>query len=121
MITRYYICDACDHHMVVEHKNMDSPLKRKCPECGKKELYQDLTGQHTFVYQDPKTLGHQAQRNTERMGKYDLEMRRKKDEERNKLKKKPSTWYNKEGTNLKKELSHLNTPEKKHKYIMEGK
>lgn len=120
MVTRYYICDACGHHMVVEHDSIHEPLKKKCPECKKLKLYQDLTGQHAFVYQEPKTLGHLAERNTERMGKYDLEMRRKKDEERNKLKKKPSTWYNKEGKDLKKELSHLTTREKKHKYIMEG-
>jgi hypothetical protein len=107
--------------MVVEHKSMDDPLKKKCPECKKMKLYQDLTGQHSFVYQDCKTLGHQAQRNTERMGKYDLEERRRKDEERDKLKKRKPTWYNSEGKNLKKELAHLNTADKKHRYIMEGK
>ena len=119
MITRYYICDNCDHHMVVEQP-MDEPLKKKCPECKKHKLYQDLSGQHSFVYQDPKTLGHLASRNTKRMGKYDLEMRRKKDEERNKLKKRKPKWYNKEGENLPQKLSHLTTPEKKHRYIMEG-
>jgi putative FmdB family regulatory protein len=120
MVTRYYICDNCDHHMVIQQK-MNDPLKKKCPECGKLKLYQDLTGQHTFVYQDCKTLGHQAQRNTERMGKYDLESKRKKDSEAKKFKKKRSTWYNKEGADLKQGLKHLNTPEKKHRYIMEGK
>jgi endogenous inhibitor of DNA gyrase (YacG/DUF329 family) len=106
--------------MVIQQP-MDESLKKKCPECGKHKLYQDLSGQHTFVYQECKTLGHLASRNTERMGKYDLEARRQKDEERNKLKKRKPVWYNKEGKNLKKELADLNTPEKKHKYIMEGK
>ena len=72
--------------MVVK-QNMHDPLKKKCPECGKLKLYQDLTGQHTFVYQECKTLGHQAERNTERMGKYELESKRKKDSEAKKLKK----------------------------------
>lgn len=118
MINRYYICDECDHSFVVK-QNLHDPLKKKCPNCGKHKLYQDLTGQHTFVYQECKTLGHQAERNTERMGKYDLEERRRKDKF-NKKKKKP-TWYNPEGKSLEKELKNINTPEKQHKYIMEGK
>jgi len=118
MVNRYYVCDNCDYHMVVK-QNLHAPLKKKCPECGKHTLYQDLTGQHTFVYQEPKTLGHLAQRNTERMGKYDLEERRRKDEF--KKKKKKPTWYNPEAKELHKELKEINTPEKQHKYIMEGK
>ena len=55
------------------------------------------------------------------MGKYDLEMRRKRDSKVNDLKKKNAPWYNKEGVNLKESLKHLDTAEKKDKYIMEGK
>lgn len=113
--------------MVVKQK-MHAKLKRKCPECGKYKLYQDLSGQHTFIYQEPKTLGHQASRNTERMGKYDLEERRQKDAKVEQAKKQSKkSWYNPDGTNLKNELAHLSegTKEevaaKKHKYIMEGK
>jgi hypothetical protein len=108
--------------MVVEHTSMDDPLKKKCPECKKMQLYQDLSGQHSFVYQDCKTLGHQAERNTERMGKYDLEMRRKRDSKVEQAKKRSKkSWYNPDGQDLKKDLSHLDSAEKKHKYIMEGK
>jgi hypothetical protein len=113
---------------VVEQK-MDAPLKKKCPECGKYKLYQDLSGQHTFVYQECKTLGHQAQRNTERMGKYDLEMRRKRDSKVEQAKKRSKkSWYNPEGKDLKTALAPLSQSgdpkkiaEAKHKYIMEGK
>lgn len=119
-MNRYYICDKCDHHLVVEQP-MNEALKKKCPECGKFKLYQDLTGQHSFVYQDPKTLGHQAERNTERMGKYDLEMRRNEHSQAQRLKKKNKPWYNKEGQDLTQDLSHLTTADKKHKYIMEGR
>ena len=118
---RYYICDSCEFEFTHTHTSMDAPLKKKCPECGKHALYQDLSGQHSFVYQDCKTLGHQAQRNTDKMGKYDLEMRRKRDSKVNDLKKKNAPWYNKEGVNLKESLKHLDTAEKKDKYIMEGK
>lgn len=118
MINRAYICDSCSYYFEVR-QDMDAPLKKKCPECGKMELYQDLTGQYTFVYQDPKTLGHQAERNEQRMGKYLLEEKRKNDQKPKKNKSVP--WYNKDGVDLTKSLSHLNTPEKQKKYIMEGK
>ena len=121
MVTRYYICDNCDHHMVVKQK-MNDPLKKKCPECGKMKLYQDLSGQHTFVYQDCKTLGHQAERNNSRMGKYELQEKRNKDGAVEKARaEKRKSWYNPEGQDLKKQLSDINTVEKKHQYIMEGK
>lgn len=118
---RTYICDNCEYEFSISQK-MHDPLKKICPQCRKHKLYQDLTDQHTFVYQDPKTLGHQAERNTERMGKYDLEDRRKRDSKVNEQKRdKKKSWYNKEGKDLSSELSSLNTTEKKHKYIMEGK
>lgn len=120
MINRYYICDNCDHHMVVKQK-MDATLKKKCPKCGQYKLYQDLMGQHTFVYQEPKTLGHLGDRNRERMGKYELESKERDHSKAKRAKKKKPTWYNAEGANLKEKLKDINTPEKKHKYIMEGK
>jgi len=119
-MNRYYICDNCDYHWIVEQKMAD-PLKKKCPECGKMKLYQDLTGQHTFVYQEPKTLGHLAERNNKKFGKYTLEEKRNEHGAAKRLKKKRKPWYNKEGKDLTQELSSLNTPEKKHKYIMDGK
>lgn len=116
-INRYYICDACDHHFMISQER-DEPLKKRCPACKKNKLYQDLTGQHTMVYQEPKTLGHLAERNTERAGKYELENARNKP---NKIKKsgKP-TWYNPDAQNLPKTLSDLDTVKKKQKYIMTG-
>jgi hypothetical protein len=103
--------------MIVEQQLHDR-LKKRCPNCRKYKLYQDLQGQHTFVYQEPKTLGHQAERNTERMSKYELEQKRSKEK---KLKKRPQPWYNTEGKQLNKELSDLDTVDKQRKYIMEGK
>ena len=99
-------------------QKMEAPLKRKCPECGKSELYQDLSGQHTFVYQELKTLGHLAERKTERAGKYELQSIRKKNP---KVKSEgESKWYNPDKKDLTKELANLDTPEKKQDYIMKG-
>jgi hypothetical protein len=111
--------------MVIEQKMHDA-LRKKCPECGKYALYQDLAGQHTFVYQDPKTLGHLGERNRAKMGKYEIDSNENKHAQAQKLKKKKGNWYNKEGKDLTKELRHLSEGDKKevarkkHKYIMEG-
>lgn len=116
MVSRYYICDHCNYRFKKEQKLHDKILK-KCPSCKSMSLYQDLTGQHTFVYQEPKTVGHLAQKNTEQMGKYELEQKRKDLPKKSQGKK---TWYNPEGENLKNKLSKLDTKEKQQKYIMTG-
>lgn len=146
MISRYYICDNCNYELVILQELHDETRLKKCPECGKHKLYQDLTGQHAFVYQDPKTLGHLASRRTERAGKYELEnehLRQKRAKEAPKILKLkkaglipydaeelPSnkTLINPEGENLTKKLSKiLNEPNKKikkekiKKYVREGK
>jgi putative FmdB family regulatory protein len=116
-INRYYICDACDHHFELL-QDRDEPLKQKCPKCKKNKLYQDLTGQHSFVYQEPKTVGHLADRNTAKMGKYELETKRSKHKKVRKEGHK--TWYNPEGKDLPKTLNDIDTVPKAQKYIMTG-
>ena len=116
MVTRYYICEKCDLHIVTEQK-MHDPLKRKCPECGKHALYQDLSGQHTFVYQEPTTLGHLAERNTQRAGTYELEAERAKHK---KVKSEgKAKWYNPDKVDLTKTIGGLDK-EKQANYIMKG-
>lgn len=140
MVNRYYVCDACDYAFVVQQELHDETRLKKCPSCGKHKLYQDLTGQHTFVYGEPKTLHHQAARNTERAGRYQLESEQQKIKRANqaaalsKAKKAglvPETaeelppvknpWYNPEGKDLTKELKGvLTSKEKMKKYILDG-
>jgi hypothetical protein len=63
-------------------------------------------------------LGHLAERNSEKMGKYLLEDKRAKHK---KVKKDgAATWYNADKKDLTKDLSHLDTVEKKQNYIMGG-
>jgi len=116
MVNRSYICDSCNYSFTIK-QNMHDSLKKKCPNCGKYKLYQDLVGQRTFVYQEPKTVGHLADRNTERAGKYELESARSKMPEK---KQKKTSWYNPDDKDLAKELSHIDTKEKKQKYILKG-
>lgn len=117
MVNRYYICDNCNNRFILK-QHINDPVRKKCFDCGKMALYQDLTGQHTFVYQEPTTFGHAAERNTERAGPYELEHARSKMPSKKPRPDPP--WYNSEGKNLTKELAHLDTEEKQQNYIMKG-
>lgn len=133
MVNRYYICDQCDFCFVIQQRMQDA-LKKKCPECGKISLYQDLTGQHFHIVGEPSTVGQLAERNNKKMGKDTVEekqqqhkrdRKRAKDEFANRMGYKPKvadskTWYNPMGEDLTKKLGDKNSAEKIHKYIMEG-
>lgn len=135
-IKRYYICDACDYHFYTLQERDENLLKR-CPKCRKHKLYQDLTGQHSYVYGEPTTLGHQADRNTQNMGKYELQDRRRKEKldtlkQRRKplvdkgilspdnIDKEADPWFGKLEKKKEKEIIEDKTFQKAHKYIMEG-
>lgn len=140
MIRRVYICDSCNHSLEVYQDLHDEKRLKKCPVCKKNKLYQDLTGQYHCINQEPKTLGHQAARNTAAMGKYELQEKRAQDQSKyterklNYLKEQgvlpqdatsipegAKTWYNPEGKNLKKELKEVVKDRKKTKrYIEKG-
>ena len=56
-----------------------------CPCCKKRKSVSvsiENIEVRTFVYQEPKTVGHQMHRNTERMGKYELESKRALDKQK---------------------------------------
>lgn len=58
--------------------------KISCPCCNKRKTVSvsiEDVSIHTYIYQEPKTVGHQAARNTEKMGKYELESRKAKEKE----------------------------------------
>ena len=139
MPTYEYQCDNCDHNFEIQQGMEDKPKKR-CPQCHKMKLYRVVSLLYVSVKQEPKTLGHAAQRNTEEMGKYELQAKRQqmkmsKDKPKleslkkrgilpqnaTELPERQKPWYNPEGTDLTKELKTVNTPEKKKEYILEGK
>ena len=110
-------CEACDFTFELDKPIADDfPLR--CPECHKHKLYQDYSVPYFAIRQSPKTLGHLAERNSEKMGKYLLEDKRAHN--RRIKKEGGASWYNADKKNLPQELSHLDTIEKKQKYIMGG-
>lgn len=137
-INRGYICDneKCNHYFEIVQER-DEPLLKRCPKCRKHKLYQDLSGQHISIIGEPKTLIHQADRNTKNFGKYELEDKRKKDAYEKKLmRKKPliekglipedamekerkPAWYGELPKEKAKDI--MSNKKRAKKYIQEGK
>ena len=82
-----YVCKACNYTFdnYETFQQHDKPKKR-CPQCKKHQLNTDCSNVYVSIKHQPKTVYHQAIRNTEKMGKYELEAKREKGK---KKKKKP--------------------------------
>lgn len=105
MIFRRYICDFCSYTFEIKQPMLE-PLKKKCPQCGKKKLYQDLTEGQLPLIITPRTIGSFADKNSKTM----------KEKVGNK------SWYNTSGQNLTRDLKDvISDKNKTTKYIMEGK
>jgi putative FmdB family regulatory protein len=77
MITYEYKCCECKISLEVEQSIKNKPLVT-CPECGKQSLERVITGGIAiFVNKDAVTLGQLAERNTKKMGTYELQDKRR--------------------------------------------
>ncbi len=135
MITYEYICshNKCGHNLEIEQSIKDKPLIT-CPKCGKQTLERVISGGiEPIVKQEAKTLGQLAERNTKKMGKYELQEKRRL---HNKSEKKARIRAIEEsgGTYVDKPAEHnpfygkpdyekINkmTKRQKNKFILEGK
>lgn len=76
MVTRLYFCKNCDHEFETVQP-MHEKLKRKCPQCGKLKLEQDLSGGFEPTIKKYNTVGSIAEKNTKNLGIYGREDREK--------------------------------------------
>lgn len=119
MPTYEYQCENCNHNYEIE-KLMSDPHEKQCPECKKMTLYQVYSPPMVFVKGEASTLGHLADRNTSKMGKYELGDKRGKQEEASKKTEKPKEWWQKGGGATKKDISKMSDKQKSD-YIFKGK
>lgn len=71
MVTRAYYCKNCNYEFETVQP-MNETLKKKCPECKKNQLSQDLSGgTYTAEVKNYSTLGSIAEKNTKEMGLYE--------------------------------------------------
>jgi putative FmdB family regulatory protein len=73
MPTYDYECSECGHHKEVFQKFSEKPLVR-CPECKKHKFRRViLNAPHISVKGEPTTIKHLADRNTQKLGNYELQ------------------------------------------------
>lgn len=103
-----YKCKNCN--VVTEiYQSIKSNALTFCDSCHEHTLERVIYGGvHASIEQEPKTLKQQAERNTKKMGKYELQERERKDKLQSKT--------------VSQELSRLAnmTPEQKKRYIENG-
>ena len=67
-----YKCKACEHPFSEEQSIKKYKRRRKCPSCGKYKLERVIGASTVCIRSEAKTLVHLAERNTEKMGSYEL-------------------------------------------------
>jgi putative FmdB family regulatory protein len=136
----HYRCTECEDEFEIHQSIKDAPLEH-CQECNCLDgLERVIHAAHLFVKAEPKTVGLLAERNTAKMGRYELEDKREAHNQRGKtgraeLPKAPRPWWRKSDkidTNLAKYGGNVEIKDGKPvkidpvtpaglKYIMEGK
>jgi|TARA_R110002020_G_scaffold194354_10_gene395158 putative FmdB family regulatory protein len=112
MPTYDYECRDCGHQVEEFQKFSEEPLS-ECPKC-KKDTFRRvmLTPPQAFIKGEVKTVGQLADRNTEKMGRYELEDRRHADNMETHKK-------NKEANAFRKKINSM-TPAQQKRYIEKG-
>ena len=112
MPTYDYECSECGYYKEVFQKFSEKPLVR-CPKCKKHKFRRViLSAPHISVKGEPTTLQHLADRNTQKLGKYELESKMQADN-MDKVKK------DREANQLRNKINKM-TPSQKKKYIEKG-
>lgn len=112
-----YQCDDCEIYFEEVQGYHDDPLT-VCPKCEQEKLYRVLFPPYVSIVQEPKTVQQLADRNTKKMGHYELESKQLMDRpEAAKPKHRP--WYRPD-RELDTSIAKL-TPEKQLEYIKTGK
>jgi putative FmdB family regulatory protein len=111
MPTYDYSCKSCEYVFEAKHGfNEDAP---PCPECGKNKLEQIINeAPLVFIKGEPSTIGQLADRNTKKMGRYELENKRRED----------NMDDHKKHKEVREKRHRINkmTPKQKRKWIREG-
>lgn len=108
MPTYEYKCSGCSHSFEIV-QSMKARQKRKCPECKESKLKKVLGIPLVFVKGEPQSIGHRAERNTEKMGSYELSEKR---ELENKSKK-SEPWWRKDSKYSNDQIKNMSESQRK--------
>tara|TARA_Y100001938_G_scaffold140278_1_gene208254 strand:- start:1864 stop:2226 length:363 start_codon:yes stop_codon:yes gene_type:complete len=119
MPTYDYLCNECGCEFEQAHGFHDEPSP--CESCGSPDIKKVINqAPMAFVKGEATTLGHLAERNTSKMGRYELGDRRGQQQEADQKTKKPKEWWQKSGDATKKDISKMSDKQKSD-YIFKGK
>ena len=105
-----YVCSNCQHEIENIHQSIkDKPLI-KCEQCNYRTLERVIYGGHVFVRREATTIGQLSDRNTKKMGKYELESKQQEDN----MKRERS-----DKQKLNNKINSMDDTQKR-KWIMEG-
>ena len=110
-----YKCKKCDHEFETKQNRNDSP-KKKCPSCGKFQLYKVISEPIIIVKGDASTLGQVSERNSKKLGKTKLQELQA--EQSKNAPEEP--WYAQDAPANRKEIKKM-TKKQKANYILKGK
>ncbi len=135
----HYRCTECSHEFEIRQSIKDAPLE-SCEECNCLDgLERVIHAANIFIKQEPKTVGLLADRNTAKMGHYELEDKREAHRQtgesgRKQMPRAERPWWRKSdkidfelakyGGDVKMKDGQVETTplsEKALKYVMEGK
>jgi putative FmdB family regulatory protein len=114
MPTYDFECEPCAYYTEIFQK-VDDPSILECPVCGEHTLKKVfISAPIGMVRGEPTTVGQQADRNTQKMGRYELQERRRQDEVSRGL-----TEEKKKRREMHQKIISM-TPEQKVRYIEKG-
>ena len=112
MPTYDFECEKCAYYTEIK-QGFHDPSTHICPHCDKPTLVKVfINAPEMFVRGEPNSIGHLADRNTQKMGKYELQDRQQKD----------GNSADKEQIKARETRRKINsmTPEQKVKWIKDG-
>jgi|LULT01.1.fsa_nt_gb putative FmdB family regulatory protein len=109
-----YRCSSCEEGFEIEQK-MGSAKKKKCPSCKKHKLERLISSGYIFVKGEPQTVEHWADRNTKKMGSYELSEKREKESG----KSDSGPWWKKDSKYSNRQINKMSDSQRR-RFIEKG-
>ena len=135
MITYEYLCGSCEHEYEFQQSIKDKPITT-CPNCDNETLERVISGGNLIIMNNVTTVGSLMDKNTAKMGHYELQEKRYYDQKNKKDAKRKSQEAaikkitgedvkipeNVESFCDKDTIRKINamTPEQQQKWVLEG-
>jgi putative FmdB family regulatory protein len=105
-----YVCSNCQYEIGDMYQSIKAKPLVKCDKCNKMTLERVIYGGDVFVRREATTIGQLSDRNTKKMGKYELESKQREDNTKQERSEKQK---------LHKKINSMDDTQKR-KWIMEG-